>query len=134
MPPKRGKKPPSKRVFQPLPESSFWIENDAYDRRVCGLSPLGIAFAAASSKRPAVRFLPHFGSLLQDIFSLLFKYNVIFHRASDVVASALLNREISQWRFGTGINTNSCASKPCSTRRGPACRTALSRGTVCSHS
>ena len=92
MPPKRGKKPPSKRVFQPLPESSFWIENDAYDRRVYGY---------LRSESPSLRqleeagstFLPHFGSLLQDIFSLLFKYNVIFHRASDVVASALLNEK-----------------------------------------
>ena len=92
MPPKRGKKPPSKRVFQPLPESSCWIENDAYDRRVYGY---------LRSESPSLReleeaggtFLPHFGSLLQDIFSLLFKYNVIFHRASDVVASALLNEK-----------------------------------------
>ncbi|HEX9272121.1 MAG TPA: hypothetical protein VGA01_07905, partial [Candidatus Binatia bacterium] len=92
MPPKRGKKPPSKRVFQPLPEGSCWIENDAYDRRVYGY---------LRSESPSLReleeagstFLPHFGSLLQDIFSLLFKYNVIFHKASDVVVSALLNEK-----------------------------------------
>jgi uncharacterized protein with von Willebrand factor type A (vWA) domain len=92
MPPKRGRKPPSKRVFQPLPENSCWIENDAYDRRIYGY---------LRSESPSLReleeagstFLPHFGSLLQDIFSLLFKYNVIFHKASDVVASALLNEK-----------------------------------------
>jgi uncharacterized protein with von Willebrand factor type A (vWA) domain len=92
MPPKRGKKPPSKRVFLPLPENSCWIENDAYDRRVYGY---------LRSESPSLReleeagsmFLPHFGSLLQDIFGLLFKYNVIFHKASDVVASAFLNEK-----------------------------------------
>src|SRR5437899_11299837 len=88
MPPKRGKKSPSKRVFQPLPHNSCWLENDAYDRRVYGY---------LRSESPSLReleeagttFLPYFGSLLQDIFCLLFKYNVIFHNASDVVAFAI---------------------------------------------
>jgi uncharacterized protein with von Willebrand factor type A (vWA) domain len=92
MPPKRGKRPPPKRVFQPLPENSCWIENDAYDRRVYGY---------LRSESPSLReleengstFLPHFGSLLQDIFCLLFKNNVIFHHPSNVVASALLNEK-----------------------------------------
>jgi uncharacterized protein with von Willebrand factor type A (vWA) domain len=92
MPPKRGKKPPPRRVFQPLPQNSCWIENDAYDRRVYGY---------LRSESPSLReleengstFLPHFASLLQDIFCLLFKYNVIFHKASDVAASALLNEK-----------------------------------------
>ena len=92
MPPKRGKKPLSKRVFHALPENSSWIENDAYDRRV---------YNYLRSESPSLReleeagttFLPHFGSLLQDIFSLLFKYNIIFHKASEVVASALLNEK-----------------------------------------
>ncbi|HEX2261303.1 MAG TPA: hypothetical protein VHJ56_06690, partial [Candidatus Binatia bacterium] len=92
MPPKRGKRPPPKRVFQPLPENSCWIENDAYDRRVYGY---------LRSESPSLReleengstFLPHFGSLLQDIFCLLFKYNVIFNNPSNVVASALLNEK-----------------------------------------
>ncbi len=30
----RAKKTPTKRVFQPLPKNTFWIDNDAYDRRV----------------------------------------------------------------------------------------------------
>jgi uncharacterized protein with von Willebrand factor type A (vWA) domain len=105
MPPKRGKKAPSKRIFQPLPQNSCWIENDAYDRRVYGY---------LRSESPSLRqleetgstFLPHFGSLLQDIFCLLFKYNVIFQRESGVAASALLNekflngiRQGSQYEF-----------------------------------
>src|SRR5437899_12492527 len=93
MPPKRGKKPPSKRVFQPLPESSFWLENDAYDRRVYGY---------LRSESPSLRqleeagstVLPHSGSLLQDIFSLLFKYYGLFHRASRVVSIALLEAKV----------------------------------------
>ena len=92
MPPKRGKKQTPKRVFRPLPRNSCWIENDAYDRRVYGY---------LRSESPSLReleengstFLPHFASLLQDIFCLLFKYNVIFHKESDVATSALLNEK-----------------------------------------
>ncbi len=92
MPPKRTKKPPAKRVFQPLPQNSFWIESDAYDRRVYG---------HLRSESPSLReleetggtLLPHFGSLLQDIFCLLFKYNVIFFKEAEVLPSALLNEK-----------------------------------------
>ena len=92
MPPKRGKKQTPKRVFRPLPRNSCWIENDAYDRRVYGY---------LRSESPSLReleengstFLPHFASLLQDIFCLLFKYNVIFNKESDVATSALLNEK-----------------------------------------
>jgi uncharacterized protein with von Willebrand factor type A (vWA) domain len=91
VPPKRGKKP-VKRVFRPLPQNSFWIESDAYDRRV---------YSQLRSESPSLReleeigstFLPHFGSLLQDIFCLLFKYNVIFVKESEVLPSALLNEK-----------------------------------------
>jgi uncharacterized protein with von Willebrand factor type A (vWA) domain len=90
MPPRRAKKAPTKRVFQPLPKNTFWIENDAYDRRVWG---------QLRSESPSLReleesggtLLPHFGSLLQDIFCLLFKYNVHYHRDAEVLPSALLN-------------------------------------------
>ncbi|MGH7829783.1 MAG: VWA domain-containing protein, partial [Candidatus Binatia bacterium] len=37
-------------------------------------------------------FLPYFASLLEDLFSLLFKYNVIFLPDRDVLPSASLNR------------------------------------------
>ena len=92
MPPKRGKKPVAKRVFQPLPQNSFWIESDAYDRRVYGHlrseSP-----SLRELERTGSTFLPHFGSLLQDIFCLLFKYNVIFINEAEVLPSALLNQK-----------------------------------------
>jgi uncharacterized protein with von Willebrand factor type A (vWA) domain len=105
MPAKRGKKAASKRVFQPLPKNSCWIENDAYDRRVYGY---------LRSESPSLReleetgstFLPHFGALLQDIFCLLFKYNVLFYKESEIIPSALLNekflhgiRQGSQYEF-----------------------------------
>jgi uncharacterized protein with von Willebrand factor type A (vWA) domain len=90
MAPRRGKKTRAKRVFKALPENSFWIESDGYDRRV---------YAYLRSESPSLReleqtgatFLPHFGSLLQDIFCLLFKYNVIFFDEAQVLPSALLN-------------------------------------------
>ncbi len=92
MPPKRGKKTPPKQQFRPLPENSCWIESDAYDRRV---------FSHLRSESPSLRevesagatFLPHFASLLQDIFSLLFKNNVIFNKDQDVLPSALVNQQ-----------------------------------------
>jgi uncharacterized protein with von Willebrand factor type A (vWA) domain len=92
MPPRRPKKAPAKRVFQPLPQNSFWIENDAYDRRV---------WEHLRSESPSLRqleengatLLPHFGSLLQDIFCLLFKYNVHYHSDQEVLPSALLNQK-----------------------------------------
>ncbi|MGH7810463.1 MAG: hypothetical protein ACREP5_09330, partial [Candidatus Binatia bacterium] len=92
MPPRRTKKAPVKRVFQPLPKNTFCIANDAYDRRV---------WEHLRSESPSLReleqngaaLLPHFGSLLQDIFSLLFKYNVIHRDEGEVLASALLNRK-----------------------------------------
>jgi uncharacterized protein with von Willebrand factor type A (vWA) domain len=90
MPPKPRNKPP-KRVFQPLPKNTFWIVSDAYDRRV---------WRHLRAESPSLReveekggtLLPHFGSLLQDIFCLLFKYNVQYQKDADVLPSALLNQ------------------------------------------
>ena len=90
---RRGKSASAKRVFQPLPQNSFWVESDAYDRRVYG---------QLRSESPSLRaleesggtFLPHFGSLLQDLFCLLFKYNVALRKESEVLPSALLNEKI----------------------------------------
>ena len=95
MPPRRGKKAPAKRVFQPLPKNTFWLDNDAYDRRV---------WQHLRSESPSLReleqqgtaLLPHFGSLLQDVFCLLFKYNIRYHADGEVLPSALLNRQFLQ--------------------------------------
>src|ERR1051325_5582291 len=94
---RRAKKPAPKRVFKPLPQNSCWIEADAYDRRVYGYlrdeSP-----SLRDLEEKGTTFLPYFGSLLQDVFCLLFKYNVIFNPDDAVAASALLNQ-----RFLDGI-------------------------------
>jgi uncharacterized protein with von Willebrand factor type A (vWA) domain len=90
MAPDRSK--PSKRVFQPLPKNTFWIANDAYDRRV---------WALLRSESPSLReveekgtaLVPHFGSLLQDIFCLMFKYTIHYLDSADVLPSALLNQQ-----------------------------------------
>jgi uncharacterized protein with von Willebrand factor type A (vWA) domain len=94
MPPKKGKtarRP--KKVFGPLPQNACWLENDAYDRRVYG---------QLRSESPSFReleeqgstFLPQFGALLQDIFCLLFKNNIVVRKESEVLPSALLNEKI----------------------------------------
>jgi len=92
MPPRRPTNAPSRRVFRPLPKNTFWIDNDAYDRRVWG---------HLRAESPSLReleekggtLLPHFGSLLQDVFCLLFKYNINYHADSDVLPSAMLNQK-----------------------------------------
>jgi len=90
MAPRRPLKAPAKRVFQPLPKNTFWIAQDAYDRRVWehlrAEAPSLRELEAAGSN-----LLPHFGSLLQDIFCLLFKYNITYHANAEVLPSALLN-------------------------------------------
>jgi uncharacterized protein with von Willebrand factor type A (vWA) domain len=83
---------PAKRTFQSLPKNTFWIANDAYDRRV---------WQHLRTESPSLReveekgstLLPHFGSLLQDIFCLLFKYNINYLPALEVLPSALLNEK-----------------------------------------
>jgi uncharacterized protein with von Willebrand factor type A (vWA) domain len=90
MPPKSPKKP-SKRVFEPLPTNSSWVESDAYDRRVW--QHLRVESPSLNAlEQSGSMFLPHFGSLLQDIFCVLFKYNINFREHPDVLPSALLNR------------------------------------------
>ena len=91
MPPRRKKAAPKKRVIQPLPRNSCWIESDAYDRRVFGQLRAEAPSLRAVEETGAT-FLPHFGSLLQDIFCVLFKNNVVFQNERDVTPSAGFNR------------------------------------------
>jgi len=91
MPPKPRKKP-AKRVFQPLPKNTFWIESDAYDRRVWGQLRIDSPSLRELEDKGSM-LLPHFGSLLQDIFCLLFKYNINFLKDPEVLPSALLNQK-----------------------------------------
>jgi uncharacterized protein with von Willebrand factor type A (vWA) domain len=92
MPPRRPPRAPVKRVFEPLPKNSFWILNDAYDRRIWQQLRADSPSLRELEEKGAA-FLPHFGSLLQDIFCLLFKYNINYVEERLVLASALLNEK-----------------------------------------
>ncbi len=90
MPPKR-KQPAKPRVLRPLPEHSCWIESDAYDRRVFGRLRAEAPSLRAVEEAGAT-FLPHFDSLLQDIFCVLFKNNIVLQSERDMLPSARFNR------------------------------------------
>jgi uncharacterized protein with von Willebrand factor type A (vWA) domain len=90
---RRGKSAPARRVFQPLPQNSCWVKSDAYDRRVYGQLRSDSPSLQALEESGGT-FLPHFGSLLQDLFCLLFKYNISLRKESEVLPSALLNEQI----------------------------------------
>ncbi|MGE5306440.1 MAG: vWA domain-containing protein [Alphaproteobacteria bacterium] len=90
---RRRKAVPAKHVFQPLPQNSAWVESDAYDRRVYGQLRSDSPSLQALEESGGT-FLPHFGSLLQDLFCALFKYNVSLRKESEVLPSASLNEQI----------------------------------------
>jgi uncharacterized protein with von Willebrand factor type A (vWA) domain len=72
-----------------------WIESDSYDRRAwhdLGLTAPTITELLETGER----LVPHFGALLQDLFSGLFKYNLVWNKAGAVRDSAALNRTILQ--------------------------------------
>ena len=81
-----------KRTFQKLPHNTFWVENDAYDRRLFR-QLLGESPSFKELEETGTTLLPHFGSLLQDLFCALFKYNVKFTDEAEVLPSALLNQK-----------------------------------------
>ncbi|HWP57990.1 MAG TPA: hypothetical protein VNL14_08900 [Candidatus Acidoferrales bacterium] len=91
MPPRRKKTARRTGGRPAIPQESCWIESDAYDRH---------AYAHLRAESPSLQaleesgstLLPHFASLLQDLFCLLFKYNVVFRRDEEVAASAAYNR------------------------------------------
>ncbi len=91
MAPKRKKSPPPNRAPKPLPQDSCWIESDAYDRRAYK-SLRSESPSLAEVEKNGATFLPHFPSFLQDLFCLLFKYNIIFLNEENVLPSASLNR------------------------------------------
>ena len=91
MPPKRKKAAPPRKVPASLPRNACWIESDSYDRH---------SYEAIRREAPALvrleesggALLPNFPSLLQDVFCLLFKLNILFFKEPDVLPSALFNR------------------------------------------
>ena len=95
MPRRRAKK---KSTFalpppEPLPDNVSWVESDSYDRAV---------YQKLRAASPSLRtleesgapLLPHFDALLRDLFCALFKYNVVFFKADNVLPSAAVNREL----------------------------------------
>ncbi len=93
MPPKRKKTQKRKGPLPLLPQNACWIESDSYDRS---------AYGKIRTESPSLRaleesgtaLLPHFPSLLQDLFCALFKYNVLFLKEDEVLPSALFNRTL----------------------------------------
>jgi uncharacterized protein with von Willebrand factor type A (vWA) domain len=91
MPPARKKAPARTRPLPALPPNTCWVESDSYDRN---------AFSKLASESPSLKTLtengsalvPHFDSLLQDLFCLLFKYNVVLRKEEEVLPSALFSR------------------------------------------
>lgn len=76
----------------PLPDNVHWVESDSYDRTVYEQ----LRAASPSLQRleeSGAPLLPHFRALLRDLFCALFKYNIVFFKADDVLPSALVNRE-----------------------------------------
>ncbi|MBM4257496.1 MAG: VWA domain-containing protein [Deltaproteobacteria bacterium] len=75
----------------PIPQQTCWIESDSYDRAV---------YKKLRDESPSLQALeengialtPRFDALLQDLFSALFKMNVLFLKDSEVLPSASLNR------------------------------------------
>ena len=77
----------------PLPDNVYWIESDSYDRAV--YAQLRAASPSLQGlEESGVTLLPHFPALLRDLFCALFKYNVIFFKADDVLPSAAVNHEL----------------------------------------
>ncbi len=74
-----------------LPENANWIESDRYDRHAYGQLRHG-SNSLTKLEHAGQALVPHFPALLQDIFCLLFKYNIVFVAESNVVPSAAINR------------------------------------------
>lgn len=76
-----------------LPENANWIESDRYDRHAYGQLRRDAA-SLQELERAGQALVPHFPSLLQDVFCLLFKYPVVFVDESEVLPSASVNRTL----------------------------------------
>ena len=78
---------------EPLPDNVYWVESDSYDRAV--YAQLRAASPSLQGlEESGATLLPHFPALLRDLFCALFKYNVVFFKADDVLPSAAVNHEL----------------------------------------
>ena len=87
MAPRKAAPPPD------LPENTNWVENDRYDRHAYAQLRRDAA-SLQELEQAGQALVPHFPSLLQDVFCLLFKYNIVFANESDVLPSASINRTL----------------------------------------
>jgi uncharacterized protein with von Willebrand factor type A (vWA) domain len=74
-----------------VPSGTTWVETDSYDRARFGELLRDSGALRAAAEQGAV-FLPHFGSLLQDLFASLFKYSVIRFPEASMAPSARVHR------------------------------------------
>jgi uncharacterized protein with von Willebrand factor type A (vWA) domain len=91
---RRAKALKPRRLYVPdVATSVCWLESDSYDRRawdeIRANAPSFADLAQAGGE-----LVPHFASLLEDLFLGLFKYNLVWQRPDRVRRSALLNRSI----------------------------------------
>jgi uncharacterized protein with von Willebrand factor type A (vWA) domain len=81
------------RTFLPPPNQACWIESDSYDRtlfaRLCDESP-----SLAEVIETGTSLVPRFGALVEDIFSLCFKHNVVLRDPTAVSPSAAPHRPL----------------------------------------
>jgi uncharacterized protein with von Willebrand factor type A (vWA) domain len=84
---------PRPRHFPALPQNATWLENDSYDRRAWR-ELAAIAPSIDQLIETGEKLVPHFGALLQDLFSGLFKYNLLWNKPDAVRRAAILNRII----------------------------------------
>ena len=89
--PTRRKKTTRRKLPPPLPHNTCWVESDSYDRHAYA-NLRSEAQLLQKLENNGVTFVPHFPSLLQDLFCLLFKQNVIFFKEDEMAPSALFNR------------------------------------------
>lgn len=79
-----------------------WVEVDSYDRKA-----FARLVAGAPSLRALIdsgtRLLPHFDGFLLDLYALLYKLNIVFHRDDQVVPSAGFHRLVLTQIAGTPV-------------------------------
>ena len=90
MPPRNHAKNSVKRIFQPLPKKYFLDRERRLRSTRLGTATRRIAVAREVEEKGGT-LLPHFGSLLQDIFACCSSTTSTYHTDREVLPSALLN-------------------------------------------
>jgi uncharacterized protein with von Willebrand factor type A (vWA) domain len=93
----RSRKPvrPRRDYLPSVATETLWLESDSYDRRAWS-DLTGTAASLGDLLGAGERLVPHFGSLVEDLFLALFKYNLTWNPPDRVRSSAILNRKFLQ--------------------------------------